>query len=281
VNRDELLRRWVPIGPVSEGTVPSYQAKGPDGQFVQVHRIPRDAQDFARLFSLIQRVLPQPPQDLVEVGEFEGGIAVVTRILPGSVTLEDWLQDSVGRLEGASSQATPEPEMTGPAGVDPEVKEAGADSSYTSYFQIPPEGGSAPPPQPPPESPPPPPPEPAKPETGYTALFAAPVRPQAPEPPQPPRHVHPPAPPPPPPPEPPRAAPPPPPPPPEPPPPRRDPGAGTAPDTKSITDMFRKPEAPPPGRPDPRRPQRWDEPERGLSPLQITLDEYIRRLERS
>jgi hypothetical protein len=45
--------------------------------------------------------------------------------------------------------------------------------------------------------------------------------------------------------------------------------------------MFRKPEPPPPPRQDPQRPQRWDEPERGLSPLQISLDEYIRRLERS
>ena len=144
MNSDELLRRWVPVGPVSEGTVPSYHAKGPDGQFVQVHRIPRDAPDFARLFSMVQRVLPQPPPDLVEVGEFEGGIAVVTHILPGPVTLEDWLQDSVGRLEGASAQPTAEPEMTGPAGGEPKVGGSDASDSYTSYFQIPQEAGGAP-----------------------------------------------------------------------------------------------------------------------------------------
>ncbi|MGD2120808.1 MAG: hypothetical protein PVJ76_03650 [Gemmatimonadota bacterium] len=313
VNSDELLRRWVPVGPVSEGTVPSYHAKGPDGQFVQVHRIPRDAPDFGRLFSLVQRVLPQPPPDLVEVGEFEGGVAVVTRILPGPVTLEDWLQDSAARLEPASPQlgaeseeeVPPAPDLVpDPAPGDLEAAGPEDEDSYTSYFRIPQEGEVADQPPPPPEerqvaSPPPPAPEPrpapppAAPsgDEGYTALFAAPQRPAEPEAPRPPRDApppppptRPPEPPPPPPPTRPPEPPPPPPPPraaPPPPPPRQDFSAQSAPETGSITDMFRKPEAPPPAPPERRRQQRWDEPERGLSPLQLTLDEYIRRLERS
>ena len=283
VNSDQLLQRWVPVGPVSEGVVPSYHAKGPDGQFVQVHRIPRDATDFGRLFSLVQRVLPQPPQDLVEVGEFEGGVAVVTRILPGPVTLEDWLQESVARFEPVSPPPTTEPEVS-----EPEVSEPAADDSYTAYFRIPPEGETAPEPKqthdppgadelPPPAAAPAQAPSAPLVEEGYTALFAAPVRPQK-APPGPLAEPPPPAPTGPPPtvpraapPEPPSAA----------PPPRPAPAAQPPTETESITDMFRKPAAPPPGRPDPHRPQRWDEPERGLSPLQITLDEYIRRLERS
>ena len=138
MDKDQLLQRWVPIGSIREGPVPSYEAKGPDGRFVQVHRISSKDPDFQRLSALIKRVVPHPPPDLVEIGEFDGGMAVVTHILPSQMGLEDWLNDALGGGEGP-----PEVAEAPDVAEAPEVTEAPEaagqeDADYSAYFRIPP-----------------------------------------------------------------------------------------------------------------------------------------------
>lgn len=263
---------------------------------------------------LVRQVRATPPPDLVEVADVEGGFAVVTRILPGGVSLETWLEgavsgaapieppDDVPPRDQAPPAGTRAPEEEPSSASEPSGARAGGED-YSAYFKIPggtdPAGGGEP--TRPPDAPGPPPgvresSGPVK-EEDYTSFFqpgpagpgTEPPRPPAPPPGPPatpgrevpPVHRTPPTP------EPPpvEAAPPPPTPPPPPPP--RDPAPPAAPSTPkatppqasdSITDMFHKPAPPPPPRPDPHRHRAWQPSEREYVPLQLPLDEYLRRL---
>lgn len=286
MDKDELFRRWAPIGPVTGGTVPSYQAKGKGGQFVQVHRVPDGTPESDRLSPLIERVQGYAPPDLVEVVRSEGGTVVVTHILPGNVTLEEWLSDSVTRAETESGAA--QEEAPAPAGP--------AENDYSAYFRIPTSQDA--PPTPPSPAEPADPSAPASPEgeDGYTSFFKVPEDGTGPAAPQSPKE---------------KTSPPgytdlfraPPPdqkePPPEPQPPpgqvKAPPAAPRAPapkdqapsrpstspsssDSDSITDMFRRPEVPSHPTQDRSRREHWGEAPRELSPLSLSLDEYLRRL---
>jgi len=305
VDKSQLVRRWKPIGAETGGPVPSYQARGPEGQFAQVHQIFDETAESQRLLSLVRQVQSHPPPDLVEVLEMVGGLAVVTHILPAQVTLETWLtghvppeapagprdaapeESSPGMETGAEGQdysayfkvPTDEPGSQ-PAAPTAEPDEPGTTDvpmdgeGYTAMFRVPsqdPQSASADPPPASrpvsrPESAPPPPPAPPTPEAappeppadgeGYTSLFQAAPAPPEPQRPSPEQE----------------------PPPKQPPPPAPKPPPTRAPESDSITDMFRRPE-PPPRQPDLHRDEGWSQPQRDLSPLRITLDEYVRRLE--
>jgi hypothetical protein len=247
--------------------------------------VPDGTPESERLSPLIESVQGYAPPDLVEVVRSEGGTVVVTHILPGNVTLEEWLRSSVTRLEAEhgpsrNQEEAPAPEASEnedysayfripsqeppptppsptepidpPAQVSPE-----AEDGYTSFFKIPEDRAGAAAPQPPKEEPPPP---------GYTDLFRPPSPHQEeppPEPQPPPGHgrVPPTA----------REA------------PKLKGGAPSSPSTPpsspdSITDMFRRPEAPSHRTQDRPRREQWGEAPRELSPLSLSLDEYIRRL---
>ena len=273
---DDIAGMWIPVGPVTEGPVRCYQAKGPAGRFAQVHRIARTSSEFDRLAPLVQAVQNEPPPDLVEVLDGEAEVVVITNILPAHVSLEGWLREAVGRAEPTSASTAKVPGH----GSDPQGED------FSELFRIP--DGDARPPVPPPSSPPDADPgqsgQPGK-DENFTALFEAPPSPRRegsseprtePSLPTPQKA----------PPKPKQAAPPvqpaaPPPPPPEPSASagaRRTPSPPSTSGPGSITDMLRTPDEPPRRGGDYRRSEGWSEPKKDLSPLQLSLDDYLRRL---
>ena len=169
MDKEEIVKRWEQVGPVSDGSVPSYQAKGPEGQFVQVHWIPQNHTDYQRLRSLVGAVQSKPPAGLVEVTGVEDGLVVVTNILPGQVTLDGWLTEYAARLDPPPAPAS---QTEGP-------EDSAGSGDYSAYFRIPDEE----PAQEPASAPEPPTPGPVQPDTqdgppigqSYTALFEAPT----------------------------------------------------------------------------------------------------------
>jgi hypothetical protein len=190
VERDDLFKRFPPLGAISADLIPNCWARGPDDRVLQVHFVQRQAPDGPRLLELLRQAQAHPPDELLEVLELEGETAVVTRALPAGVGFLEWLQ-------GAGDSAPEPPKPMAGSGEGPPADPGELD--YSAFFRVPRQeaGERMPEPPEPPEEPPeesekvaPAPPGPVDRGSEYTAFFEMPVpnespkeatRPSAPE----------------------------------------------------------------------------------------------------
>ena len=123
VQREELFRRFPPLGPIPDDPIASYWARGEDDRLLQVHLLSRQDPEGQRLVGLVGLIRERSQDDLLEVVELAGETAVVTKALPAGVVFHEWLESEAGSLAGPSESG--------------EMSRAENGSDYSAVFRAP------------------------------------------------------------------------------------------------------------------------------------------------